>query len=68
MFFNENMLDHTVLQTNIYSTRWNINKGAIGIDKAELERYLGILLTMSVISAPYYWFYWELENRYELIA
>ena len=49
MFFNENMLDHTALQTNIYSTQCNINKGAIGIDKAELERYLDILLTMSVI-------------------
>ena len=54
MFFDENMLDHTVLQTNIYSTQCNINRDAIGIDKAELERYLGILLTMSVISAPYY--------------
>ena len=68
MFFDENMLDHTVLQTNIYSTQCNISKGVIGINKAELERYLGILLTMSVISAPYYRFYWELETRYELIA
>ena len=68
MFFDENMLDHTVLQTNIYSTQCNINKGAIGIDKGELERYLDILLTMSVIPAPYYRFYWELETRYELIT
>ena len=56
MFFDENMLDHTVLQTNIYSTQCNINKGAIRTDKAELERYLGILLTMSLISAPYFRF------------
>ena len=68
MFFNENMLDQAVLQTNIYSTQCNINKGAIGIDKAELERHVGILLTMSIISAPYYRFYWELETHYELIA
>ena len=34
----------TVLQTNICSTQCNISKGAIGTDKAELERYLGILL------------------------
>ena len=56
MFFDENMLDYIVLQTNIYSTQCNINKGAIGTDKAELERYLGILLTMSLISVPYFWF------------
>ena len=66
MFLDENMLDHTVLQTNIYSTQCNINKGAIGIDKAEFERFLGILLTTSVISAPYYRFYWELETHSEL--
>ena len=41
----------------------------IGIDKADLERKLGIIINyMSVISAPYYWFYWELETCYELIA
>ena len=41
----------------------------IEIDKADLERYLGIIINyMSVISAPYYWFYWELETHYELIA
>ena len=68
MFFDENMLDHTVLQTNIYSTQCNINKGVIGIDKAELERFLGILLPRPVISAPYYRLYWELETRYELIT
>ena len=44
------------------------HEGAIGTDKAELERYLGILLTMSLISAPYFRFYWELGTRYELIA
>ena len=68
MFFDENMLDHTVLQTNIYSTQCNINKCVIGIDKAELERFLGISLTRPVISAPYYRFYWALETRYELIT
>ena len=29
MFFDENMLDHTILQRNIYSNQCNINKGAI---------------------------------------
>ena len=34
IFFDENMVDHTVLQTNIYITQCNTNKGAIRIDKA----------------------------------
>ena len=36
--------------------------------KLSWKDILAILLTMSVISAPDYWFYWELETRYQLIA
>lgn len=68
MFFDDRMIEHICTQTNLYSVQCNISKGAIGVNINELERYLGILLTMSVVSAPYYRFYWEIKTRYEPIA
>lgn len=67
-FFDDEMICSIAEQTNLYSAQCNISKGSIGTDKDEVERYIGILLMMAIIHAPYYRYYWESSTRYEPIA
>ena len=62
--FSDKMISHS----NLYSTQTNIEKGSIGVDKNEIERYIGVLLRMSIFSADYCRFYWELDNRYKPVC
>ena len=55
-------------ETNLYSAQCSVKKGAIGTCKDKMKKYLGILMMMSVIKAPYYRFYWETNTRYETIT
>ena len=61
------MIKHIAHHTNLYSAQQNITKGSIAIDEDEIERYIVILLKMSVIQAPYYRMYWETDTRYDKI-
>ena len=59
MFFTDEMLTRIAHHTNLYSAQQNINKASIATGKDEIGRYIGILLKMSIIQAPYYRMYWE---------
>ena len=47
-----------------------INKGipSITTTNKEVEQFLGVLLKMCIIQAPYYRYYWETATRYEPIS
>ena len=62
--FSDKMISHS----NLYSTQTNIEKGSIGVDKNEIERYIGVLLRMSIFSADYCRLYWELDNPYKPVC
>ena len=49
VFFSDEILEHIVDHKNLNSVQQNITKGNIATDKDEIERYLGILLKMSII-------------------
>ena len=57
-----------ISHSNLYSAQTNIEKGSIGVDKNEIERYIGVLLRMSIFSADYCRLYWELDNRYKPVC
>ena len=66
--FDDEMINLICEETNLYSAQCNVNKGAIGTCKDEIEKYLGILIMMSLIKAPYYRFYRKTYTRYEPIT
>ena len=66
-FLEDDMVNFICEETNLYNAPCNMQKGAIGTRKEEIEKYLGIVM-MSVIKAPYYQCYWEMYTRYKPIA
>lgn len=67
-FFDDETINLICEETNWHSAQCNVNKGATGTCKDEIEKYLGVLMMMSVIKAPHYQCYWETYTRYEPIA
>ena len=59
--FDDELIDFIVEQTNLYSVQ-RTGK-SVGVDKNEMEKYLGILIMMSVIKLPQVRLYWSMETR-----
>ena len=53
MFFSDEMISHT----NLYSAQTKTETGSTGVNKNEIERYIGLLHRMSIFPAHYYRFY-----------
>ena len=71
MFFDNDMINHIAVHTNLYSAHQcstNNVTPSIVTTFNEIERFLGVLLKMCVIQAPYYRFYWESATCYEPIS
>ena len=67
MFFTDEMFKHIAHHANLHIAQQNITKGSIATDKDQIERYIGILLKMFIIQAPYYRMYWETDTWYDQI-
>ena len=65
---SDEMFKHIVHHTNLYSAHQNITKVSSATDKDEIERYIGLLLKMSIIQASYYRMCWETDTRYDQIC
>lgn len=59
-------LHHIVEQTNLYSCQ--TKSQPIDINILELQNFIGILITMSIVSMPAYTDYWSNACRFETIA
>ena len=67
MFFTDEMFKHIAHHANLHIAQQNITKGSIATDKDQIEWYIGILLKMFIIQAPYYRMYWETDTWYDQI-
>ncbi|XP_028417996.1 piggyBac transposable element-derived protein 2-like [Dendronephthya gigantea] len=65
-FFGNELLDHIVDQSNLYSVQKSGK--SVQMTKHELEQYFGILLMMGVIKQPQYRMYWSNGTRIPSIA
>ena len=63
MFFDNGIINHIALHTNLYISQCKINKGIPSITTTEIEQFLGVLLKMCIIQAPYYRYYLERATR-----
>lgn len=59
-------LHHIVDQTNLYSCRNGAQ--SININILDLQNFMGIIITMSIVSMPAYTDYWSNACRFETIA
>lgn len=66
-FFSENFIQETVRQTCIYSAQTNPNR-PICLSIEELERFMGLLLWMSLIRQPTTRRYWSPQTRIPQVA
>ncbi|XP_051948067.1 piggyBac transposable element-derived protein 2-like [Xyrauchen texanus] len=66
-FFDTELLDLIVNQSNLYSTQENPNR-ALKLDQKELEQFIGTVLYMSVIRLPHSRIYWSNAFRVEQVA
>ena len=51
VFFDKEMSDNFVNQSNLYSAQTNINQ-PLNLDTNELEQFIGVLFTMSIVRMP----------------
>ena len=65
-FFDNELIELLVDQTNLYSMQ--CNDKSINVDCDEMEQYLGILITMSIVKLPQARMYWSHETRIPLVA
>ena len=64
--FDDQLIDHLVEQTNLYSVQ---SRGtSIAVDHNEMEQYIGLLVMMSIIKLPQIRMYWAKETRLPCIA
>lgn len=66
-FFGAELLDRIVLESNLFSVQKDPAKAA-QINKAELEKFIGSCLYMSVIKLPRSRMYWANESRIGHVA
>ena len=55
-------LSFTTHHTGLYCAQTKAEKENIGVDNNEIERYIDILLRMSIFLVHYYRFYWKLDD------
>ena len=65
-FFDDNLIDLLVEQTNLYSVQ--TTGTSICVDHNEMEMYLGMLVMMSVIKLPQIRMYWSKATRIPAVA
>ena len=66
MFFDDDLIENIVEQTNIYSMQQSGTSIATNID--EIEKYIGIIMTMSYVKLPTQRMYWTNRFRIPSIA
>uniref|UniRef100_A0A8D0DCP7 PiggyBac transposable element-derived protein domain-containing protein n=1 Tax=Sander lucioperca TaxID=283035 RepID=A0A8D0DCP7_SANLU len=66
-FFDSDLLDTIVEQSNLYCTQQNPN-GALKLDKNELEQFIGTVVYMSVFHLPRSRMYWSSACRVPHVA
>ena len=54
IFFTDKLIKHIAHYTNLYCDQQNITKNSTATDRDEMEKYINILLRISVMKAPYY--------------
>ena len=64
---DDGILNMIVEQSNLYSTQQNVNK-PLHLTKEELEQFLGITFTMSIVKMPATRMYWASKTRYGKVA
>ncbi|KAF5281761.1 hypothetical protein FQR65_LT14556 [Abscondita terminalis] len=64
--FDDNLIDHVVTQTNLYS----VEKTGISVNtnKEEIEQFIGCQILSGVVKMPSYRMYWAESSRYSPIA
>lgn len=65
--FDKELLRKVVDESNVYSVQSNPNK-PLDLVEAELEQFIGILFTSSVVKMPRARLYWSADMRYDKIA
>ena len=66
MFFDDEMLRHICDQTNLYSVQQS--GSSVNVTVSEIEKYIGILITMGIFGLPQYRLYWSKGCRIQDIA
>ncbi|XP_070691520.1 piggyBac transposable element-derived protein 3-like [Pempheris klunzingeri] len=66
-FFDADLLDVIVQQSNLYCTQNNPNN-ALKLDQNELEQFIGTLVYMSIVHVPRSRMYWSSECRVVQVA
>ena len=64
--FDDQLIDHIVEQTNLYSVQ--LTGTSIAVDHNEMEQYIRLLVMMSIIKLPQIRKYWAKETRLPCIA
>ena len=65
-YFSEELVNHIVLQSNIYAHQNGIPRNELNITL--LRKYLGVLILMAVVQMPNIKLYWAAATRYAPIA
>ncbi|BES89619.1 Hypothetical protein NTJ_02426 [Nesidiocoris tenuis] len=65
-FFDNKLLDHIALETNKYALQKNGEE--LGVTRAEIEMYIGILIHMGIVPMPQVPLYWSKPCRYPPVA
>uniref|UniRef100_A0A3B3QLT9 PiggyBac transposable element-derived protein domain-containing protein n=1 Tax=Paramormyrops kingsleyae TaxID=1676925 RepID=A0A3B3QLT9_9TELE len=66
-FFDADLLDNIVEQSNLYYTQKNPNN-ALKLDRNELEQFIGTVVYMSIVHLPRSRMYWSSECRVAQVA
>ena len=64
-FFDDDLIDLLVEQTNLYSVD---NRNLTGLDHNEMEMYIGMLVMMSIIKLPQMRMYWGKATQIPTVA
>lgn len=64
--FHDQLTDHIVAQTNLYSVQ--STGTSIAVDHNEMEQYIGLLVIMSITKLSQIRMYWAKETRVPYIA
>eukprot|EP00066_Takifugu_rubripes_P019441 XP_011608707.1 PREDICTED: piggyBac transposable element-derived protein 3-like [Takifugu rubripes] len=66
-FFDGELLDKIVEQSNLYCTQQHPNR-ALNLDRPELEQFLGTVVYMSIFLLPWSRMYWSSTSRVQQVA
>ncbi|BES91172.1 Hypothetical protein NTJ_03980 [Nesidiocoris tenuis] len=65
-FFDNKLMDHIALETNKYALQKNGEE--LGVTRAEIEMYIGMLIHMGIAPMPQVPMYWSKPCRYPPVA